>query len=250
MCRITKPIWALALVLTLGSCGDGAFEDLDDNVDGSLVEDGSLIDATADGVLTDTPENDTPQSGETEQDVISDIEDITDTSPMDASIPCTAPSDCPESKDPCADPVCTEKGECSLEQRATGASCDDDDPCSGDGTCDDAGTCLPGDATNCDDNDPCTIDSCSKQSGCSNQPTAGDCDDGDACTTGDSCESGTCKGAAAKDCDDSNPCTDDTCDPKTGCSNANNNNGCDDGDACTNDDACKDGACKSGQALR
>jgi hypothetical protein len=52
-------------------------------------------------------------------------------------------------------------------------------------------------------------------------------------------------------CDDGNPCTDDSCDPKTGCTQTNNSNFCDaDGSVCTKDDACANGKCLSGQPIK
>ncbi|MCH8252218.1 MAG: hypothetical protein IID36_07175 [Planctomycetes bacterium] len=64
---------------------------------------------------------------------------------------------------------------------------------------------------------------------------------------GDTCGGGSCQpGGGALDCDDGNGCTDDSCDPATGCVNANNTAPCDDGNPCTVDDTCGGGACISG----
>ena len=51
--------------------------------------------------------------------------------------------------------------------------------------------------------------------------------------------------AGPRNCDDGKMCTTDSCDPATGCVNANNTLECDDGDACTAGDACVDGSCLS-----
>ena len=45
-------------------------------------------------------------------------------------------------------------------------------------------------------------------------------------------------GGSAPNCDDGNVCTDDSCNPASGCVNANNIASCDDGDACTTADTC------------
>ena len=68
----------------------------------------------------------------------------------------------------------------------------------------------------------------------------------DACTTADTCAAGLCVGGPPPNCDDANICTDDSCDPATGCVNANNTASCDDGDACTTADTCAAGACVGG----
>ncbi|MCB9788055.1 MAG: hypothetical protein H6744_15335 [Deltaproteobacteria bacterium] len=102
------------------------------------------------------------------------------------------------------------------------------------------------------------------------------CDDDDACSTGDTCQAGTCVGAATV-CDDQDPCTDDSCDPVTGacvfeaaaactctvdtdcpsagpcvqrtcsaqglCVDTNLSGACSDGSLCTTGDACAQGAC-------
>ncbi|NUN16595.1 MAG: CHRD domain-containing protein, partial [Myxococcales bacterium] len=74
------------------------------------------------------------------------------------------------------------------------------------------------------------------------------CADGNACTTNDTCANGACFGGPAANCNDGNICTSDSCDPATGCINANNTAACDDGNACTTNDACMNGACVGGAA--
>jgi len=71
----------------------------------------------------------------------------------------------------------------------------------------------------------------------------GPCSDGDACTQGDLCDEGLCKAGGPMECGDGNPCTDDSCDPLSGCVNAPNTDGCDDGEGCTHSDTCLDGVC-------
>ena len=54
---------------------------------------------------------------------------------------------------------------------------------------------------------------------------------------------GTCVGGPAPNCNDGNVCTDDSCNPATGCVNANNTAPCNDGNACTTADTCAGGTC-------
>ncbi|MCO4763728.1 MAG: hypothetical protein KC502_19605, partial [Myxococcales bacterium] len=108
------------------------------------------------------------------------------------------------------------------------------------------------DDTTCDDGNLCTENSCDKGTddkyACTASPTKDgeSCDDGSKCTENDACSQGKCAGSAV-DCNDSNPCTDDSCDPKTGCTNANNTGVCDDGSVCTEGEACADGKCAGGK---
>ncbi len=174
--------------------------------------------------------------------------------------------------DACTIDACSAPGGCSHE-KATGAACNDGDACSGDDVCI-SGTCK-GTALSCDDGQVCTQDVCNPKSGCAHVPTSGPCDDGDACTEGDACAAGACQ-AVAKNCDDGvvctadscvavigcqhkavdsacddkNACTDDACDAAKGCSNAPIVAMCDDGNACTTLDACAEGKCVGGSALK
>ena len=107
---------------------------------------------------------------------------------------------------------------------------------------------MGGAAPDCDDGNVCTDDSCNPATGCVNANNTAPCNDGDACTTSDTCSAGACVGGAAPNCDDGNVCTDDSCNPATGCVNANNSASCDDGDACTTTDTCSAGACVGGVA--
>jgi len=145
----------------------------------------------------------------------------------------------------CTDDSCDSASGCVNANNAV--SCDDGDACTTSDTCS-AGACLGGAAPDCDDVNGCTDDSCDSASGCVSVDNAASCNDGDACTTSDSCVAGACLGGAAPDCDDTNGCTDDSCNPATGCVNANNAIGCDDGDACTTSDTCSAGACLGGAA--
>ncbi|NUN15937.1 MAG: hypothetical protein HUU55_20110, partial [Myxococcales bacterium] len=62
----------------------------------------------------------------------------------------------------------------------------------------------------------------------------------------DACALGTCVGGPALNCNDGNVCTNDSCNPATGCVNANNTAACDDGNACTINDVCALGTCVGG----
>lgn len=102
---------------------------------------------------------------------------------------------------------------------------------------------------NCDDGNACTDDACNPASGCVHANNTAPCNDGNACTTNDTCGGGTCHGAPASNCDDGNPCTDDSCNPSSGCVNANNTIPCNDGNACTTGDTCGGGTCNGGPPM-
>ncbi len=142
---------------------------------------------------------------------------------------------------PCEEGACEPAVGCVLIP-TTGATCDDDDPCTGEDHCL-AGTCV-GKPVSCDDGNPCTSDVCASDGLCEHEPLSGvPCDDEDACTVEESCESGACVGELVV-CQDDNICTTEFCDPTDGCSHAPNNGvPCDDGSVCTAADHCSDGAC-------
>ena len=64
-------------------------------------------------------------------------------------------------------------------------------------------------------------------------------------TTGPVCVLTVAGCGSAADCNDDNPCTTDTCEAGN-CSNVNNSEPCDDGNACTVGDTCADGSCVPG----
>jgi hypothetical protein len=150
--------------------------------------------------------------------------------------PCTANS---------CDPV---KG-CQFPALADGTTCVGGDACVTPALCA-AGVCQAGKKTDCGDANPCTDDTCDGKAGCVWLPNAATCEDGNPCTAGDACKNGKCQLGTAVDpkvaCNDSNVCTDDACDPKSGCTHANNTAACEDGNVCTKGDACGGGACKGG----
>jgi hypothetical protein len=103
----------------------------------------------------------------------------------------------------------------------------------------------------CDDANVCTTDACG-DGFCVHAAVADGavCDDGDACTQTDRCQAGTCAGSDPVACAASDQChVAGSCDPASGvCSNpdADDETGCDDGDACTRTDTCQAGVCTGG----
>lgn len=199
----------------------------------------------------------------------SDGFDCTDGDTCDASGRCRGVPVVCDDGDPCTDEAC-ESGRGCVSSPAPGGPCDDDNTCTLDDTCDEAGVCV-GIARACDDGDPCTIDTCDALAGCRHEQRDGlACDDGDGCTLGDRCQAGLCLGVA-RPCGDDNPCTADRCDKTTGaclfvpladlvscsdddpCTDATRciagqcvglTRTCDDGIACTLDRCGPDGLCR------
>ncbi len=174
-----------------------------------------------------------------------------------------------------------ESGECKPTVLTQGTECNDDNICTEQEYCDNAGECI-GKPLACDDGNPCTDSTCSPATGCNPQPLAEEsvCDDGDECTTDEACYSGVCKtldsacscvvnadcpqvddlckgsyvclgGSCVKGDDvecgvNPNPCRLNVCEPDTGeCStiDAPGDTTCTDGDLCTLDDYCYNGTC-------
>jgi hypothetical protein len=131
-------------------------------------------------------------------------------------------------------------GSCIAVPVADGTLCDDGNPCTVTESCV-AGECQGGQAVNCNDGNPCTVDACDPATGCTHGNSSEKCEDGNLCTAGDVCDGGICKAGEAVNCDDGNPCTTDTCNPATGCTHGNSNEGCEDGDLCTVGDQCVNG---------
>ncbi|MBI2394673.1 MAG: hypothetical protein HYV09_34210 [Deltaproteobacteria bacterium] len=146
-----------------------------------------------------------------------------------------------DDKNDCTADACDPVTGCKVAPLDSG-SCDDGDACTDGDHCAE-GKCVGSGSTKCDDGNPCTDDTCDAAGGCKHVNNTATCDDGDACTTGDVCAGGTCKAGTAKSCDDGNACTDDSCDPATGCKNANNTAPCNDDVFCNGADTCASGAC-------
>lgn len=139
---------------------------------------------------------------------------------------------------------CDEMGERCDNVPDVGASCDDDDACTEDTTCDESGACT-GTAVTCSDGNECTVDACDPETGCTFPGDEGaPCSDEAFCSTGETCSAdGTCDSVPT--CLDGDPCTADSCDeqgdacvfePLVGAS-------CDDRNPCTNEDLCTADGC-------
>ena len=162
-----------------------------------------------------------------------------------------------EGDEGCADEeVCTTDvcgpGGCNHPPVADGETCNDGDLCTQVDSCQ-SGSCAGGSPVVCAAPDAChEPGTCDPTSGnCENAPLKPDgtsCDDGNACTQVDSCQSGTCVGAAPAICAAADACHDPgTCNPATGTCEAGtpkpDGTQCDDADACTQVDSCQAGAC-------
>ncbi len=167
----------------------------------------------------------------------------------------TTPADC-DDFDACTSDSCDiSSGGCVNKPLASGATCDDGNPCTEKDGCV-AGNCSGvdlADGSACDDANPCTVGDACKSGQCetSDAPSGTPCDDGDLCTSKDACDFGQCQGDTTL-CDDQQDCTEDVCDPKSGaCSHKAVPDGffCDDGEPCTEDDACNAATCTAGVAV-
>ncbi len=94
---------------------------------------------------------------------------------------------------------------------------------------------------------PCTVAVCLSDGSCGSAIASDGqkCSDGNACTANDSCQTGTCIGAAIN-CDDANLCTIDSCKATSGCIHQFQIAPCEDGDGCTLKDQCVSGVCTAG----
>ncbi len=165
---------------------------------------------------------------------------------------CVTDDDCADF-DPCTEHLCQQE-KCVFQGYLPGASCDDENLCTLEDTCDLDGQCA-GTSVACDDSNGCTADSCIPASGeCHFDPVTdgSPCEDGSACTNGDACLSGVCTGDVVV-CPDANPddCLFTSCDALTGeCGVAQVHpagHPCKDGNPCTDDDTCDaEGQCQPG----
>lgn len=126
----------------------------------------------------------------------------------------TAPDTAYDDNNPCTKDFCSQNTEIVHEPITAAITCDDGDPCSGDGTCSDGKCVNAAGGDSCNDGIPCTVDSCGKD-GCDHKADDTKCTDGDACFQY-------------------------ACDLAAGCTATTANPGaaCDDGDKCTKGDAC------------
>ena len=72
-----------------------------------------------------------------------------------------------DDNNPCTDESCDPQSGCVFSENS--APCDDEDACTGEGTCLFA-MCTKGSQIDCSDGDPCTIDSCDPLEGCVSEP--------------------------------------------------------------------------------
>jgi hypothetical protein len=142
---------------------------------------------------------------------------------------------------------------CGFAPGNDGAQCDDNDPCTGWGSCS-GGTCQKGTKVDCSFLDgTCAVGVCDPQTGCVQQPLndGAPCNDGLFCTINDTCNGGACKGDPNPCAPPNNPCLIGVCNENTNsCTTTPGNNGaaCDDGNLCTTGETCSNGTCGGGQA--
>lgn len=147
------------------------------------------------------------------------------------------PTECGDGN-PCTADTCSATAGCSHVALPGGATCDDNDACTQDDSCD--GQLCQGAPVICSDANPCTSDACNKQKGCTATAKSGDCSDGNACTAGDACAGGLCVGSAPVSCEDGDPCTTEDCVADFGCIHqVLTGLPCDDKNACTSGEKCQ-----------
>lgn len=153
---------------------------------------------------------------------------------------------------PCKIEACNPAtGACEEMPGDDGAQCDDDDPCTYFGTCNN-GTCSKGAAIDCSFlNSDCAVGFCDPVIGCTTKPAADGfaCDDGMFCTINETCSNGTCGNGIPLPCAPPGGCFIGTCDELNDtCTAVPGNDGaaCDDGSPCTSATTCSNGACING----
>lgn len=132
-----------------------------------------------------------------------------------------------------------------------GAQCDDEDPCTYFGTCQN-GTCKKGQFVDCSFlNTDCSVGFCDPVAGCQTKPSADNfaCDDGLFCTINETCSNGVCGGGIPLPCAPPGGCFVGVCDELNNtCTSTPGNDGaaCDDSSPCTSNTTCSAGACTNG----
>jgi hypothetical protein len=141
---------------------------------------------------------------------------------------------------------------CEITPGNDGMICDDGNPCTGPGACNN-GTCSAGPPIDCSAlNGPCKVGVCDPMTGCKEVPgnEGAACDDSQFCTINDHCAQGTCMGGGPKPCAaPPNICMVGVCDEATdSCIVSPGNDGtfCDDGNVCTSLEKCSGGICTGG----
>jgi hypothetical protein len=146
--------------------------------------------------------------------------------------------------DQCRTAACDGRGGCAFTPK-TGASCNDNQPCTYGETCSSTGTCGGGATVTCT-SDSCNMRSCNGTATCAVTPLTGAaCSDGNACTYGETCSNaGTCGGGTPITCT-SDSCNMRSCNGTSSCRvTPRAGTQCDDGNACTYGDLCTaEGSC-------
>jgi len=150
-----------------------------------------------------------------------------------------------QKNNPCWTWSCNKKTGCTQTLFVDGGSCNDNNPCTSNDTCQvtEVGqkACL-GAPLWVDDNNPCTDDVCVDGEVLHTPVNGAVCEPGDGCTGGGLCVDGQCKANGPcvcnsdAECDDGNPCTADSCDEQCAYTNV-------DGGPCPGDGICEDGEC-------
>ena len=155
----------------------------------------------------------------------------------------------PDGDDDCAESCDEVEHDCGASD-PPGSACDDGLFCTGDDTCDGAGSCAPGEdpCPGADGDDDCA-ESCDEDSdSCTGIDLEGSvCEDGLFCTSGDRCDgAGTCEPGVdpCEGVDGDEDCA-ESCDEEADtCTGADPDaTSCDDGSLCSGVDTCLDGVC-------
>ncbi|MFO0589759.1 MAG: hypothetical protein U0441_19625 [Polyangiaceae bacterium] len=142
-------------------------------------------------------------------------------------------------------------GMCEEMPGDDGAQCDDGDPCTYFGSCQN-GTCKKGSPIDCSIfNTDCTVGFCDPVAGCKSKPAFDGfaCDDGLFCTISETCSNGVCGNGQPMPCAPVGGCFVGTCDELNNtCTSVPGNDGaaCDDGSPCTASTTCAAGVCGGG----
>jgi len=142
-------------------------------------------------------------------------------------------------------------GQCEEVPGDNGAQCDDGDPCTYFGSCQN-GTCAKGSPIDCGlFTTDCTLGVCEPGFGCKPMPAFDGfaCEDGLFCTLNTVCSNGQCTGGIPMPCAPAGGCFVGTCDEANNtCTSVPGNDGaaCDDGSPCTSATTCSNGVCTNG----